>query len=132
MPEQVGVKNAQDCVSRLETLRVHTRNPEYEPEMPDPGAGAYLLHHFSAVGPTLGDQPVSQSELRAYQDNFGIELTPWECQTLRRLSIDKLNESHRATKPDSKAPWKPEELAYVARLAAAIRMEREMDAVTNL
>lgn len=73
--------------------------------MPDPGAAAYLLGHFWSVGPTLGDSNVDNVELGKYQENMGIRLSPWECNTLRRLSIDYLSESHRATKRDCPPPF---------------------------
>lgn len=80
-------------------------NEDFEPEMPEPGPAAYLLEHFWSVGPTQGDSIITSGELRDYQSNMGVSLSPWECRTLRRLSIDYLNESHRATKPDCPAPF---------------------------
>lgn len=73
--------------------------------MPDAGDGSYLLAHFWSVGPTQGDSVITSGELRDYQSNMGIELSPWECKTLRRLSVDYLNESHRATKADCPPPF---------------------------
>lgn len=92
--------------------------------MPDAGEAAYLLGHFWKVGPTLGDSAVTNAELRHYQDNEGIELSPWECSTLRRLSIDYLNESHRATKPDCPPPFA--DSTDAARLKAA-ELNRNLD-----
>lgn len=69
--------------------------------MPEPGDAAYLLSHFREVGPTLGDAAISSSELRHYQENMGVRLNPWECKTLRRLSIEYLSESHRATQAEA-------------------------------
>lgn len=73
--------------------------------MPAPGAAGYLLDHLWSAGPTCGDAALSSAELRYYQDNMGIALTPWECRTLRRLSVDYLSESHRASKADCQPPF---------------------------
>lgn len=77
----------------------------FEPDMPDAGAAGYLLAHFWQVGPTVGEGAITAGELRDYQSNNGIQLSPWECNTLRRLSIDYLNETHRATDPDCPPPF---------------------------
>lgn len=84
----------------------------------------YLLGHFWQVGPTLGDTAITNTELRHYQDNEGIELSPWECATLRRLSIDYLNESHRATKSDCPPPFA--DSTDAARLKEA-ELQRNLD-----
>ena len=78
---------------------------EFEPDMPEPGDAEYLLSHFWEVGPTEGDAAITSTVLRNHQENMGITLSPWECKTLRRLSIDYLNESHRATKRDCPPPF---------------------------
>lgn len=92
--------------------------------MPPAGAAGHLLAHFWAVGPTIGDGAITSSELRDYQDNMGISLTPWECKTLRQLSIVYLNESYRATKPDCPPPF--EESTDAARLKR-VELERDLD-----
>lgn len=96
----------------------------FEPDMPDPGAAAYLLGHFWAAGPTLGDQMLTQGELRHYQDNAGITLSPWECQTLRRMSAEYLAESQKARDPDHPPPFA--ESSDAQRLRQA-ELDRKMD-----
>lgn len=77
----------------------------FEPDMPDAGAAAYLLGHLWSAGPTLGDQQLTHGELRNYQENEGIRLTPWECGTLRRLSGEYLDASHQAREADCPPPY---------------------------
>ncbi|MEO7494722.1 MAG: hypothetical protein ABIT83_17550 [Massilia sp.] len=91
--------------TRVEKMRDSVSDEFFEPDMPSPGNAEYLLAHLWAVGPTSGDAAISSTELRNYQDNMGIKLSPWECATLRRLSIDYLNESHRSTKADCPPPF---------------------------
>lgn len=78
---------------------------DFEPDMPHAGDAEYLLAHFWQVGPTMGEGAITSGELRDYQSNMGIRLTPWECSTLRRLSVEYLGESHRATKRDCPPPF---------------------------
>lgn len=78
---------------------------DFEPDMPDAGAAAYLLGHFWAAGPTVGEHALTQAELRHYQDNTGITLSPWECQTLRSMSGAYLSESFKAREPDCPPPF---------------------------
>ena len=98
---------------------------DFDPEMPDPGAAAYLLAHLWSIGPTMGDAAISDVDLRHYQENMGIVLSPWECRTIRRLSVDCLSESHKASKPDCPPPFS--ESTDAARLRNA-EHEREIDA----
>ena len=106
-------------------MRAGAGNGEFEPEMPAPGACGYLLEHFWSVGPTLGEGAITSGELRDYQVNMGLALTPWECRTLRRLSIDYLNESHCATRADCPPPFG--ESSDAARLRHQV-MQRNLDA----
>ena len=53
----------------------------------------------------MGKSPLTHSEIKAWQDNTGIELTAWEAQTLRRLSNAFVAESEDAKAPDCPAPW---------------------------
>lgn len=92
--------------------------------MPPPGAAAYLIRHLWAAGPTFGDQVLTNGELRDYQANAGIQLTPWECETLRRLSGEYLSESHKARQIDCPQPFT--ESADAQRLRQA-RTARNMD-----
>lgn len=127
-----GDKSKAPPVSRLASLRKIEKDDDFTPEMPDPGAAAYLLGHFWAVGPTVGDSQITQGELRHYQDNEGITLSPWECATMRRLSIEHMNESQRATKRDCKAPWQSDEYLAVDKVAAARRLEESMRELTEM
>jgi hypothetical protein len=69
----------------------------------------YLVDYLMEVGPTMpggfGPAPLSYSELRAWQDTMGIQLTPWEAQTLRRLSTTWIVSSRAAEAPDCPPPY---------------------------
>lgn len=100
-----GDKSKLPVKSRIARLREGAKDEDFEPDMPDPGDAAYLLAHFWRAGPTEGDRAITSGELRHYQTNMGIELSPWECEVLRRLSLDYLGESHRASKADCQPPF---------------------------
>ena len=80
-----------------------------EPSFPPAGAAGYLLEYLHDIGPTIaagmGDGPITQGEIAAYQSNMGIVLTSWEVGMLRQLSIAHLNQSYLAKEPNCKPPF---------------------------
>lgn len=117
-----------DPVSRLEAMKADGLEPEY----PEVGAAEYLITYLFEVGPIMaagmGSGPITHEELAAWQRNTGVDLQSWESRMLRRLSIDYLNESHRATKADCPAPYQPEELSHRNREAVAKKVSNSMRA----
>ena len=85
---------------------------EYLPEMPPVTLGNTVLSAFMEIGPTLhtgmGEARLTQGEIRHYQENMGIRLTPWEVRTIRRLSNDYMYASWLAEKADATPCWQPE------------------------
>ena len=79
------------------------------PQYPPIDAGAHLIDYLFEIGPgqagSMGEGPLSHSELRAWQENMGIELQPWESQLIRRLSSEYLSQLHKAADPDCKPPF---------------------------
>lgn len=108
--------------TRLEKLRADKNEPDYQPDMPE-AAALHLLGYLWDAGPSMsggmGPVPLTHSELVAWQQNSGIELTPWEAQTLRRLSIEHINECVRADKPDCPSPL------------AVVMTDEDREAVSN-
>lgn len=98
-------RNAGPGISRLAKYR----KDGVEPDMPPLGAAGHLVPILWEIGPTLaggmGEGPVTQGEIRAWQDNMGVALQPWEVQLLRRLSIEYMAQSHKATEPGCKPPY---------------------------
>lgn len=79
-----------------------------DPDMP-PCDAPHLLGYLFEIGPTLaagmGEGPLTHGEIASWQANTGIELQAWEARLLRRLSIDYLNQSHKARARDCPPPW---------------------------
>jgi hypothetical protein len=106
MPERAKTDKSEAPIkTRLERLKAAARDELFEPDMPPTELAGYLIGHLWAAGPATGEAVISSGELRDYQHNMGVALSPWECQTLRRLSGEYLGESFRATKPDCECPW---------------------------
>ncbi len=82
----------------------------------------YMVSYFYEVGPStptgMGEVPIAHSEIAAWKSNTGICLTTWEVRTLRRMSIDYVNESHQATKRGQPAPWKSDSIDVDKAVAA--------------
>lgn len=79
--------------------------------MPPVSWGAHLIEWMFEVGPVLSDSmglsPLSDRDMRAWQDNQGISLTGWECATIIRLS--RIYCAGLATYKDEAVapPWAP-------------------------
>jgi hypothetical protein len=69
----------------------------------------YLVEYLFEIGPTMaagmGNGPLTHGEIASWQNNTGIDLNAWETRTLKRLSLDYLGESQRATARDAMPPW---------------------------
>ena len=90
-------------------------------EMPDCDAH-YIVGYLFEIGPSIGEQPLSHGELLAWQQNTGIELNAWESRILRRLSIEYMNESHKAKAIDCPSPWQ-KELTEIDRAAVSSKVQ---------
>ncbi len=135
MPEKrEGDKSKKPEVSRLQKLK-NSNGEDYRADLPPLPCGEHLLDHLWTLGPTMcggmGETPLSHAEIAAYQSNLGFEFTAWEALTLRRLSLEYLNESGRATKRDCPAPWKCAEQEAAIRVAVGRDLEAEMIALMD-
>lgn len=92
----------------MKKLQADKKDDDYQPEMPPIDCG-YLVSYLFEIGPTMaagmGSGPITHGEIESWQRITGVDLNPWEARTLRRLSIDYLAESHKATQIDCPAPW---------------------------
>lgn len=74
-----------------------------------PVVAAHVLAYLFEVGPSLvsgmGEGPLTNEELAAWQANIGIELQPWEARALLRLSREYLYHRKLYEKPNSPQPW---------------------------
>lgn len=93
-------------VSRLQAMRDKGRHVTMPP-LSD--AARPIVEHLLDCGPALpgamGVVALTYSEIRAYQDATGLELTPGEARMLRRASQAYVAESRDAEDIDAPAPW---------------------------
>jgi hypothetical protein len=77
--------------------------------MPDVECGQYLLDILYEIGPVssngFGAAPVSELELLCWQLNRGVRLSPWECETVMRLSREYASMTHQARDPYCPPPF---------------------------
>lgn len=90
--------------------------------LPDPALG-YLADILFDAGPTmptgLGEAPLSHGELRAYQENMGIRLNPFEIRAIRAASASFLVERSLAEDPARPAPWDGHTVSDAEKAAVA-------------
>lgn len=93
--------------SRLADLKKQGIDPE-RPPLDAP----YLVDYLFDAGPVLAGgmsiTPLDHVALRAWQQNTGIWLSPWQVRTLRHLSTEYANALADAKEPDCPSPWQPE------------------------
>lgn len=87
-------------VSRLKQITAQGGVPEL-PDNPAP----YLVDWLFEIGPSSGDGAIGFPDLTAWQDITGVELTPWEARTLRRLSVEYLHQQYQSRDPGCPAPF---------------------------
>lgn len=97
-------------MTRLTQLRKQRQDADYAPEMPEVEA-PHLIAYLWEVGPLgaagMGPAVLSHSEIAAWCQLTGLELSAWEARTLRSLSRAYLNEMQEAEDPKRRAPWEP-------------------------
>jgi hypothetical protein len=119
VPENPGKK-----VSGAEPLsRLQRAVEEGQPiEIPPIDSGQYLLDFLYEVGPVMqgdmGMKSLTHEELRNWQDNIGLCLSPWEVRTLFNLSREYGVQAQRSVKSDCVPPYGP--IAHRAAVAKKI------------
>lgn len=70
---------------------------------------AELVEYLYEIGPyevgAMGLQPLSWTQIEAWQRTTGIRLDSWEAQQVRKLSFVYLDQHHKAEEPTCPCPW---------------------------
>lgn len=99
--------------------------------MPPVSVAAHVIGYLMEIGPVLpGPAAITHQELSFWQQNTGVELQPWQARFIRALSQEYVAEMHRASEPDAKAPWQPEDVSVV-RATVSAQVDSFMDALTR-
>ncbi len=74
-----------------------------------PCEALYLVGWLFEIGPTMaagmGDGPLTHGEIESWQRNSGISLNAWEARTMKRMSLEYLVESRKASERGRPSPW---------------------------
>jgi hypothetical protein len=69
----------------------------------------WIIDTLMEIGPSeagaIGQVPLSWAGIDHWQRCIGVELAPWTCRLIRRLSIEFVAEAQRAAEPECPAPW---------------------------
>jgi hypothetical protein len=117
-------------------MRKSRDNEAYEPDMPPVETCSHILRYLWEVGPVLasgmGPVPVTQQEIRSWQENAGIRLQPWEARWMRDLSMVYLDELRKAESPGREPPWAADGFVQESMTRAAQSMRRAFAEMANL
>ncbi len=99
--------DAPDTRSRFDLLK----RDGITPQMP-PNPAPHILSRLIEIGLSesngMGATPLSWREINEWQRAMSIDIPPWECRLIRRLSIEYLAEGRRAESENYPAPWRAE------------------------
>jgi len=94
-----------DTKSRGENL-LRIRGTLDFPEIEDE---EYLIDYWQDIGlaspGAMGMIPISSSEIRAWQDMSGVQLSVWEYQTLREMSREYVSQYNASNQKDTPPPY---------------------------
>jgi len=66
----------------------------------------YLWEAGASLSTGMGSVPLTWQELKAWQEQTGIELQPWELRIIRKASQEYVVQAQEAHKPDCPPPGK--------------------------
>lgn len=93
--------------------------------MPPLENGRHLLDLLFRWGPGKKDGPLEAPDIESWSRQWGIELEPWEVETLSQMSQAYMAELHGASKPDAPPPWP--DAAPMWRWVKNYKAERALD-----
>lgn len=103
-------------------------------DMPECDAMHVVAYLFD-IGPVLhggmGETPLTCGEIAAWEGLTGIELTAWEAQVVRRLSLEYLSEQQRAESPTALPPWQDAPYARLDPAEQAKRLQRHIEGLAK-
>jgi hypothetical protein len=110
-PEKPKPTGIQSEAAKEKTL---TRGEQIEanggkPLMPNLDEAAYIVSYWQDIGVVgagaMGPVPLANTEIAAWVELSGIQLTPWEFATIKEMSRLYLASLHDGQKPDCPPPF---------------------------
>lgn len=86
----------------------------------------YIIEYLSELGVTLGENALTHSEIQAWMQNSGINLSAFEARSIKRLSAAYLNESKVAGDIDADSAWIDAPYYMTAKWRKAMRIKRSI------
>jgi len=75
-------------------------------KLPDHAQGAYLIEMLSQIGfARQGPEPIDYQEIAAWCSLTDTDLTPWETETLHKLSESYVVQLHRSKDANAEPPY---------------------------
>lgn len=92
--------------------------------MPPLEGEEYLIPLLFEVGPAQGEHELTHGEIRAFQDNTGIELDAFSVAALKTLSRVYLSALHESREPEALPPYRAEATEEQKRAASLAMRNR--------
>lgn len=73
--------------------------------MPDSCGCDYLVEILFRIGPVIAEGPVKEADIEGWEKRRGVQLTPWQADTIIDMSRAYLGEMHTARQMSAPAPW---------------------------
>lgn len=107
-PNKDGVTNRQIWEQTEKSSKGKVRDPRLDTEILVPIEGQFIFELFwelrSGIGSSgFGPNPISQMEIFSYMSNIGVELSPGEIKTLKKLDSEYLDYISKQIEKDSKS-----------------------------
>ena len=81
---------------------------EQQPSLP-PCSSPHLIGLVMEIGPVIandmGRSPIGWIDIAGWQKAMGVQLEPWTCRLIRKLSLEYLSESRKAEDVDCPEPF---------------------------
>lgn len=105
---EAAEKNKQKIVPNTLSRFDEMKAGKVSPPMP-PNPSPHFILWFTELGMVeatgMGSAPLSWQEIRAWQDNVGVRLSPWQARMMRSLSIAYLAQKGKSELTTDPAPW---------------------------
>ena len=126
-PEKKQLSGALKPFTRLQKMRHDRQDDDYMPNLPDIEGLEHVPEYLWDCGPVIysgmGEQPLSHTDIRHWQENTGIEVSAWLAGMIRRLSMEYLAQCQAAKSPDCPSPIEAPKLSNEERSSVAEKIQ---------
>jgi len=91
----------------------------------------FIIEYLFDVGITLGENSLTHSEIRAWVENTGINLLPWQAKFMKRLSVAYLNACHESKETELPAPFNTEYFDSANRYIKSMKVKNSIKKIVE-